>query len=365
MIKIRFIIFKMIVLVSFFLTCSLTQVFAENAYIQIKCEPGVKIYLDNNYKGITGEKVGGLIIQNIKPGKHILKVSKTGFQTQIINIHLSPGQIYVHKVGTFSPRVKIEENGGTEDTTIKAATGTLHIKSVPVECKIQFSSAGLPGYSKKKAEMTVKNVPVGKHTGFFIGAGKKLPYTINIRKNKTSEVMVNFLTSEIKDNEDKLKFYEWRKKIKSKLEQANIWIWLPDKKRFFIQDYRSKRTYLGEYPKDSLKYVFNSSDIAVLPKGDDVYYGIFRGSDSGLYIYNLNTNKSKKIISGDVAGPCLGEQKDRIYFDIWHGNARGSSYVLFHGENKPARAGSYYKYYYQNDSYGNRDLRWKLRARGK
>ena len=40
----------------------------ETGFIQVKCAPGVQIFLDGNLKGVTNEDVGGLIIQNVKPG---------------------------------------------------------------------------------------------------------------------------------------------------------------------------------------------------------------------------------------------------------------------------------------------------------
>ncbi|MHC4704988.1 MAG: peptidase associated/transthyretin-like domain-containing protein [Planctomycetota bacterium] len=67
----------------------------ETGFIQIKCAPGVQLFLDGNLKGVTNEDVGGLIIQNVKPGRHEVKAVKPKFQPQVSTVTVNAGKIDV------------------------------------------------------------------------------------------------------------------------------------------------------------------------------------------------------------------------------------------------------------------------------
>jgi hypothetical protein len=69
--------FYVILLLILFHNSSYAQ---KEGYIQVKCEPDIQIFLDNDFKGISNKDVGGLIIQNVSIGKHTVKLIKTGFE---------------------------------------------------------------------------------------------------------------------------------------------------------------------------------------------------------------------------------------------------------------------------------------------
>ena len=48
--------------------------------VQVKCESGVKVFLDGAYKGKTRHKQRGILLQGISPGQHLLSFQKDGYE---------------------------------------------------------------------------------------------------------------------------------------------------------------------------------------------------------------------------------------------------------------------------------------------
>jgi len=102
--KIRFIFFLLIVISLISLA-----VFAQGVgYIQIKCELGAIVFLDNNFVGNTSSELGGLILQDVPAGSHEIKIVKEGFAPQLIKINLKTNEIYIYEVKEFIPQLDVK-----------------------------------------------------------------------------------------------------------------------------------------------------------------------------------------------------------------------------------------------------------------
>jgi len=83
--KYKKIIFVFLLLLLINLMCLFT--FTQGVgYIQIKCEPGAMVLLDNNLVGKTSSELGGLILQDVPAGAHEIKIVKEGFESQSVKI---------------------------------------------------------------------------------------------------------------------------------------------------------------------------------------------------------------------------------------------------------------------------------------
>ena len=47
--------------------------------VQVLCEPGVSIFIDNDFKGKTNKEEEGLYIDDVFPGSHTIRAVKEGF----------------------------------------------------------------------------------------------------------------------------------------------------------------------------------------------------------------------------------------------------------------------------------------------
>ncbi|MCA0447305.1 MAG: PEGA domain-containing protein [Bacteroidetes bacterium] len=170
--------------------------FTQTAYIQIQSAPGISVFVDGEFKGITSADVGGLIVENVATGERKLKFVKTGFAPQEETITLKKGQVFNYKVKPFRPAIKISETGKTDEGNMTLKTGTLVIQSLPTE--ISFSIPDLQiATSKTKDEWKAEEVPEGRYLIKFTWNKKTIEFTAEIKEKATTRLMAKMTNGEV------------------------------------------------------------------------------------------------------------------------------------------------------------------------
>ena len=182
-----------------FMMTGFIQAGQSTGHIQVKCEPGVSIFLDGNFIGDTEKEMGGLIIKDVTAGEHSLKAVKKTFEPQVETIKVSSGRVLTYTVKPFIPKIIITEEGETKQTEIKLQAGTLVIQSLPVECEISIPALGFSKTLKKKDKWTAEPIPSGIYRAAFKAMGKEIPYELEIETGHIRHLMVDFLSDEVKD----------------------------------------------------------------------------------------------------------------------------------------------------------------------
>lgn len=167
------------------------------SHIQVVCEPGVQIFLDKTFIGVTTKTTGGLIIQGIAPGQHTIRAVKPGYLPNERVLHLKAGQVLVHEINRFIPDITISEEGMTTSTIVEAAVGTLIVQSLPIDCAITISSVNVLSEEKTKDRWKIANLPTGHHRIEFVRNGKTLFYDIDLRPGEELRLFVNFLSGKV------------------------------------------------------------------------------------------------------------------------------------------------------------------------
>jgi TonB family protein len=182
-----------------FLIISLfANVNAQKTYIQVVAEPGVSVFLDGTFKGKTSADFNGLILEEITPGEHLIKVVKEGFVSQEDLIRIKVGEVYTHRVKQFLPAIHIEQKGNTGEQMIGLPVGQVKIQSLPVDINISIQKLGINS-AKQQDEWIATQVPVGSYDAVFTGLNNSLNYTIEVTHNQITHLFVNLLSSEIED----------------------------------------------------------------------------------------------------------------------------------------------------------------------
>ncbi|MBU4228111.1 PEGA domain-containing protein [bacterium] len=178
-------------------------IFAQGVgYIQIKCEPGAIVFLDNNFVGNTSSELGGLILQDVPAGSHQIKIVKEGFEPQSVKIDLKVNEIYVYEVKEFSPQLNVIEKGEADTDTIKQRLGSLLIETIPIDCIIEIPKLNINKEhygNKTKKTWEISNIPIGSYSVNFIALGKKIEYELKIEEGIQKHLLVNILNNEVKE----------------------------------------------------------------------------------------------------------------------------------------------------------------------
>jgi hypothetical protein len=180
--------YKKIMFVFFLLfSISLICLFAlaqEVGYIQIKCEAEVTVFLDNNFVGNTTSELGGLILQDVPVGSHVIKIVKEGCQPQSVKIDLKENEIYLYEV------------------SLKQKIGALLVETIPIDCIIEIPLLNIDGYhdgNKTEKAWEVSDIPVGSYKINFLALGKKVKYNLRIEEGTKKHLLVNILKNEVKE----------------------------------------------------------------------------------------------------------------------------------------------------------------------
>jgi len=172
---------------------------ADTGFIQVKCLPGVQIFLNGKLKGITSADVGGLIMQDVPVGRHDIRAFMPGFLPQADSITVGPGQVVAFTVKAFVPKIEVTQTGKEQDTAVKLKLGLLQIQSVPIKCRLTIARLGINNQTKTKDQWTARGVPVGKYTVEAEALGKRLTYMVEVWENGTAELLFNFVNGEVKN----------------------------------------------------------------------------------------------------------------------------------------------------------------------
>ena len=189
----------------FFLLICLSVVsnagYTQISYIQVSGEANLTVFLDGEKKGVTSTELGGLIIEGVAPGNHLIKVVKKDFVPFEETIVVKSGEVLLYKVKPFSKvAVFITEKGNEEETDKKATiqTGKLIVQSVPIEITITIPNVeGIKDKKKAKDQWIIENLPAGSYQAFFTFNDKKIEKQLLIKPNDETRVFVNMLSGEI------------------------------------------------------------------------------------------------------------------------------------------------------------------------
>ncbi|MCD4819996.1 MAG: formylglycine-generating enzyme family protein [Candidatus Cloacimonetes bacterium] len=99
---------KKIILLLFVLL--IVTIHAKNSVIYIKCKPNVQILLDDEIVGSTTSEMGGLLINNVVSGSHVLKAIESESKIKIKSIFVEPDKKIVLTFESFKLEKKIIHN---------------------------------------------------------------------------------------------------------------------------------------------------------------------------------------------------------------------------------------------------------------
>nr|WP_315151337.1 hypothetical protein [uncultured Flavobacterium sp.] len=345
------------------LTFSIHPFFAQNAYIEVKGEPNLSVFLNSGFKGKTTAEFNGLIIENVTAGKNLIKIVKEGYTPFEETIVVKPGEVLAYKVKPFTKHVvHVSEEGNTEETSKKAVlkTGKLAIQSVPIEIKITIPDIeGIDKSAKTKDKWLAEEIPTGSYKITFTYNQKVITKTISIVANETTSLFVNMLSGDFKtsntlderkakEREDYLKYnavsnfidsictvYKYKPGLtKSEFRRYNEEAGrLMDnyenyaaEKNFAVRNSYSSR-YDGKTQKSNVTYIY-------FRNGNDLYqysYDIIpgKGKDNGIKAAEYY-NKIVALIKSKIPKEFITEgQSDATYSCKVSSNRKGFTTIEF------------------------------------
>jgi TonB family protein len=168
----------------------------QDCYIQVKAEPNISVFLNDEFKGKTNVELSGLIIEKLKAGSYTIKVVKDGYMPQTETIILKAGEVKIYQVKPFIPQYKITQTGNKQQQSIELKTGSLKIQSVPVEIQIEIIDLDVNSF-KSQYEWNIEDIPIGLHKMKFTWGNKVLNDTIRIDQGAFKHIFADLINGKV------------------------------------------------------------------------------------------------------------------------------------------------------------------------
>ncbi len=135
--------------------------------IQVLCEPGLRIYIDGQFMGLSSEKEDGLYVMNVEGGEHRVWIEKDGFLSQGFEVELLDLPIEV-TVGEFSPLPEMSQPDVVASPMVTQLVGNLVVTSAPQNCVVEIDGAS---ETKDAPQLLIGGLAVGDHVISFSKPG--------------------------------------------------------------------------------------------------------------------------------------------------------------------------------------------------
>jgi len=154
----------------------------------INCAPGIDIFLDGEFMGVSEPSENGTRLSGLSSGEHTIRMEKDGFALLEFSIPVGPAsnQVVVDELGP-------ESNGGvpgaTEGEEVEQLVGMIEVMSDPRNCTVEFAGRKT---LKEEPILTIPGVAVGKHHIRFESEGTVLKETVVVQAAQLAQVRVDF-----------------------------------------------------------------------------------------------------------------------------------------------------------------------------
>ena len=173
--------------------------------LRITCGPGLKIFLDGEFVGVSIPKYDGKYLDGLSTGKHTIRVEDVGFSPKEFSVIVGPiptqvviGDLVPEKT-ISKPESENENLGGVEDVLIGGPVGTVEISSNPQRCTVLIA-----GHEVLKQEpiMKIPGVPAGDHELRFECEGAVLSGKVMVDADEITRITANILENQVEIIDD-------------------------------------------------------------------------------------------------------------------------------------------------------------------
>ncbi len=167
------------------------------ADIQIRCEPGLEVFVDGELVGVSTAEDNGLHVADIAEGAHLVRIEKEGFRAQTFTVDMRDTDLQV-EVGAFQPLPQRapEETPTPRAVDPAAGAGSLMILTAPQSCVVMLD--GKP-HAKDVPRLKLDDVAAGEHAIAFSAPGQpRISGKLTVEAGQEITIRANLNLGEIK-----------------------------------------------------------------------------------------------------------------------------------------------------------------------
>jgi hypothetical protein len=174
------------------------------AIIHVQCPPGIRIFLNDELKGVSSEAEQGLVITDVTPGEYTLRAVRDGFTPQETAISVNAGEVRAHQLRPFAHQVVVAQEGDATVDQLEQQVGTLIIQSLPLQCELAISGVDLAGNARMKTRdrWQSENIPSGTRVVTARAMNKTLTHEFEMVPGGKVHLFFNFINEQVEVRAD-------------------------------------------------------------------------------------------------------------------------------------------------------------------
>lgn len=162
--------------------------------LQIYCESGVKILINQKYVGTTDAKYSGLYIENISVGNIEITAIKKGYKEVKITKKIEDRKTASVTIKFTEKAVETENISNGNFVEIGNKTSSVEVRTVPVGAKLFLNSESKGNI---KTGILVKNLSENEYEFKYVMNNQKMIHKLKIDANKKYFIKANFIDKNI------------------------------------------------------------------------------------------------------------------------------------------------------------------------
>lgn len=172
----------------------LPQQISAGTVLQVNADPGISIWLNNEFKGKTTKEQNGLLIPDLAPGEYFLKASMPGYDEAETQFTIAVDQSVEWRIKLTDAALKVEDSVLRIDSTMirSAPTGVVVVRSMPLTAEIFFDGKSIGPTDKK-----LSYVSAAKHTVKIVYQGQELSKDFTLEPDESILIKADFAKKEI------------------------------------------------------------------------------------------------------------------------------------------------------------------------
>jgi hypothetical protein len=172
----------------------LPQVILAGSVLQISAEPGVSIWLNNEYVGKTTKEENGLVIKDLVPGEYSLRATRKGYNSTETKLVVEDNQTVEWRINYTKPVMNISDAVKRIDTAMieTQPVGTIILKSIPLNAEVFFNGKSIGSADKK-----ITYAPAVDYSVKFVFQKQELAEKFSLQPNETILLTADFTEGKI------------------------------------------------------------------------------------------------------------------------------------------------------------------------
>lgn len=171
---------------------TVTTPLADTGFVQVVTEPGIDVYLDDEFVGRTSAVDGGLLIFRAAPGLRTVALLHERDRHDV-DVLIEAGTVRVLEVRGLRSTIKVYEEGDDASPNPDVAFGRLVLQCLPVQCTVNAPDLGLTSYVKTRDRLVIDGVPVGPYQLRVGNDERTLQVNVDVCRDAETIAFVNLI----------------------------------------------------------------------------------------------------------------------------------------------------------------------------